>query len=71
MYTGPDPARDLLLEIGGPLLGSTITEFALNPVSINSAGRLAIRLRLADGRQAIVRADPARDAEVTANLRKR
>ena len=44
-----------LLEIGSPLLGSIVTEFALNPVSINRGGDLAARVRLEDGRQAIVK----------------
>jgi hypothetical protein len=60
IYRGPDPKRDAILGTGDPLLGSTITEFALNPVSVNDAGQVAIRVRLADGRQLIVRADPAR-----------
>lgn len=45
-----------LLGIGDPVIGSTVTGFALNPVSINRRGQPAIRLELADGRQAIVRA---------------
>lgn len=51
--------RDAVLSIGDPLFGSTVVDFALNPVSINGRGQLAIRLGLASGRQLIVRADPA------------
>lgn len=58
VFTGLDPVRDLLLAIGSPLFGSTVTDFALNPVSINDAGQLAIRVQLADDRQFILRADP-------------
>lgn len=44
-----------LLGIGDEGLGSTVTAFVLNPVSINSAGMIAVRLELADGRGAIAR----------------
>jgi hypothetical protein len=47
-----------ILALGDPLFGSTVVDFALNPVSINHAGQLAIRLALASGRQLVVRADP-------------
>ncbi len=59
IYCGPDPVADRLIGEGYPFLGSTVREFALNPVSINDAGQLAVRLGLEDGRQAIVRADRA------------
>jgi hypothetical protein len=58
IYSGPDPARDRVLGVGDELDGSTIEAFALNPVSINASGQLAVRLELADGRQLVVRADP-------------
>ena len=44
---------------GDALFGSTVADFALNPVSFNDAGQVAIRATLANGRQLIVRADPA------------
>jgi hypothetical protein len=34
-----------------------LTDFALNPVSFNNAGQIAVRLKLADGRQFIARLD--------------
>ena len=37
-----------------------VADFALNPVSINGAGQFAIRLKLENQKQLIVRADPAR-----------
>jgi hypothetical protein len=58
VFSGPDPERDCLLRLGGPLFGSTVVDFALNPVSINEAGQIAIRVSLADERQLILRADP-------------
>jgi len=63
VFSGPDPRRDSVLSIGSALLGSTVAEFALNPVSINSAGQLAVRVALADGRQWILRADPSAPGE--------
>jgi hypothetical protein len=62
IFTGPDPARDCLLCVGAPLFGSTVVEFALNPVSINDPGQLAIRICLADDRRFILRADPLTDS---------
>ena len=38
---------------------ATVVDFALNPVSVNERGQMAIRVALADGRQFILRADPA------------
>ena len=49
-----------VLSIGDDLFGSTVTDFALNPVSINGAGQFALRLKLENQKQLIVRADPAR-----------
>ena len=62
VFAGPDPIRDRLLSLGSPLFGSTVVDFALNPVSINDAGQIAIRVGLEDRRQLIVRADPVRPA---------
>jgi len=59
LFAGPDPEADRILALGDPLLGSTVAEFASNPVSVNAAGHVAIRARLTDGRQLILRADPA------------
>lgn len=58
VFTGSDPHRDCIARVGGALLDSTIDEFALNPVSINRLGQVAIRVTLASGRQVVVRADP-------------
>jgi hypothetical protein len=48
-----------VIALGDAGFGAPITELALNTVSIASGPRLAIRLRLGDGRQLVVRADPA------------
>ena len=58
VFTGPDPATDCLIQLGAPLLGSTLVDFALNPVSVNNAGQVAIRVKLATGLQLVLRADP-------------
>jgi hypothetical protein len=58
VFSGPDPVAGRLLAVGSPLLGSTVAELALNPVSINDAGQLAIRVALTDRRQLVLRADP-------------
>lgn len=59
VFGGPDPVRDRVVAVGDTLFGSTVTDLALNPVSGNQAGQLAIRLTLASGVQRIVRADRA------------
>ena len=62
MFSGPDPVNDCLLGLGAALLGSAIVDFALNPVSINDRGQVAIRVKLANELQLILRADPATTA---------
>ena len=52
-----DAASRKVLSIGDDLFGSIVTDFALNPVSINTAGQFAVRLKLENQRQLIVRAD--------------
>jgi hypothetical protein len=58
IYAGPDPVADRVLGLGDALFGSTVADFALNPVSVNDVGQLAIRVKLANDRQFILRADP-------------
>lgn len=58
LFAGPDPEADRILALGDQLLGSTVAELASNPVSVNAAGHVAIRARLTDGRQFVLRADP-------------
>lgn len=57
VYAGPDPGPDRILGVGTALFGSSAQELALNPVSINGLGQLAVRVALRDGRQTIIRAD--------------
>lgn len=47
-------SEDPLLQMGGPFEGSSIVDFALNPVSVNEAGQVAIRVKVADGREFVV-----------------
>jgi hypothetical protein len=58
LFAGPDPETDRILAIGDPLLGSVVAELASNPVSVNGAGQVALRARLTDGGQLVLRADP-------------
>ena len=58
LFAGPDPEADRILALGDPLLGSTVEDLASNPVSVNDDGQVAIRVKLTDGRQLILRADP-------------
>ncbi|MEO8462319.1 MAG: choice-of-anchor tandem repeat NxxGxxAF-containing protein [Chloroflexota bacterium] len=57
VFSGPEPERDRLIGLGEPFDGSTIVDFALNPVSMNGVGQVALRVRLEDDRQLILRAD--------------
>lgn len=57
IYTGPDAVQHRLLGLGDTLFDGEITDLALNPVSVNEKGQLAIRIALGDGRQFILRAD--------------
>jgi hypothetical protein len=59
IYAGTDPIRHRILGLGDTALGATVVDFALNPVSVNALGQLAIRVALDDGRQYILRGDPA------------
>jgi hypothetical protein len=54
-----DAAAHRILSIGDDLFGSAVADFALNPVSINGVGQFALRLKLANQRELIVRGDPA------------
>lgn len=58
IYTGTDPVRHRLLGLGDTVFGATVVDFALNPVSINGLGQMAIRVALDDRRQFILRGDP-------------
>src|SRR5262249_14274153 len=59
IFTGPDSERDKVIRTGEPLFGSTVTSVGFFG-GINDAGQIAFRATLADGRVAMVRADPGR-----------
>lgn len=59
LFAGPNPDADRILALGDNLLGSTVTDLAANPVSMNARRQIAVRVALADGRQIILRGDPA------------
>lgn len=58
IYCGTDAVHHRILGLGDPLLGSTVTDFALNPVSVNEAGQIAVRVALKNGQQWVLRGDP-------------
>lgn len=56
VFAGPDPVADRVLGIGDAFGGSRIAALAVNPVSVNRDGAIAIRVLLEDERQLILRA---------------
>jgi hypothetical protein len=58
LFAGQDSDADRILALGDTVLGSTVSDLASNPVSVNASGHVAIRASLTDGRQLIFRADP-------------
>ena len=61
IFDGPDAVADKILATGDALSGSTVVGFPanfLNPRGLNNAGQIVFRVSLADGRTALVRADP-------------
>jgi hypothetical protein len=61
IFDGPDAVADRILATGDALSGSTVLGFPanfLNPRGLNNAGQIVFRVSLADGRTALVRADP-------------
>ena len=59
LYAGFGSSSNRILGIGDDFGDSQVIAFALNPVSINAKGQLAICLALTNGQQVIVRADLA------------
>lgn len=57
IYRGTGAQAKRILGLGDVFLDSTVTDFALNAVSVNAHGQLAVRVRLANGRQFILRAE--------------
>lgn len=56
IFTVSSPAAKVI-QTGGPLFGSTVTQLFFFR-GLDDAGQVAFKATLADGRQAIVRADP-------------
>ena len=59
IYAYLNGSAEKIIAFGDSFANSKLKEFALNPVSINSSGQLAIRMKLENGRQLIVRCDHA------------
>jgi hypothetical protein len=58
LYNGPDPVANKIIAVGDPLDGSTVAGLTLSGDAINTSGSVAFEVNLADGREAIYRADP-------------
>lgn len=61
IFTGPDPFRDKVIQVGDPLLGSTVTGLEFNRFGLNDSGQLSFFATLANGEQVIARAEPTPD----------
>lgn len=59
LFAGPDPENDKVIAVGDELFDSTITRLEIDTKSLNDAGQIAFIAGLADGRVAVVRAEPA------------
>jgi hypothetical protein len=61
VFSGPDPVSDKVIETGDPLFGSVVTDLLANgtQLGLNDSGQVAFMASLADGREVVVRADPA------------
>ena len=59
IFTGADPVADKVIATGDSLEGSTVTSWSLSGSAIlNNLGQIAFYVKLANGEQAIYRADP-------------
>jgi hypothetical protein len=58
LYAGFGSSTSRILGVGDDFGDAKVSAFALNPVSANARGQLAICLALTNGQQVIVRADP-------------
>ncbi len=58
IFTGADPVADKVIATGDSLEGSTVTGFYFQLNNLNNLGQIAFYVRLANGEQAIYRADP-------------
>jgi len=59
VYTGSDPLADKVLASGDRLCDATATDIDFQRYGQNDAGQLALYVRLSDGRNLVVRADPS------------
>jgi len=58
IFTGPNPATDVVIKTGDSLLGSTVAGIVMSYAALNDSGQIAILAGLADGSLAVIRADP-------------
>ena len=58
IFTGANPKTHKVVAIGDALFGSSVTELNFFREGLNDHGQVAFVASLADGTQALVRADP-------------
>jgi hypothetical protein len=60
IFTGPDPVRDKVIQVGDALDGSTVADltFAIGHTGLNDRGAIAFVATLSDSRQGIFVAEP-------------
>lgn len=57
IFNGNEPVNNKIISLGDTIFDSPVTELTLNPVSLNDNDQIALRIKLEDSRQMIVRAD--------------
>lgn len=57
LFKGNDPSVDLIISLNDNLFDSTVVELAFNPVSMNDKDQIALRMKLENNHQLILRAD--------------
>lgn len=57
IFRGNDPSEDKIISLNDNLFDSTVMEIALNPVSLNDKDQIALRIKLENNHQLIIRAD--------------
>jgi hypothetical protein len=60
IFVGPGAVPNKVILTGETVLGSKVVNVAMGRNALNESGQVAVWVELADGRQALIRADPAR-----------
>ena len=57
VFKGNDPAEDMIISLKDNLFDSPVSEIVFNPVSLNDKGQIALRIKLENDHQLILRAE--------------